>query len=62
MFNELRNHFSKEEIKKIRRKFHYIEEIGEYLKELEQKDSLTKQEKQEKKNITLRDYKRLKSF
>ena len=49
IFNELRNNFSKEEIKKIRRKFHFKESIDEYLKELEQKDSLTKQEKQDKK-------------
>ena len=52
LFNELRNNFSKEEIKKIRRKFHFKESIDEYLKELEQKDSLTKQEKQEKKRYT----------
>ena len=39
-----------------------MEEIGEYLKELEQKDTLTEQEKQEKKNVTQRAYKRLKSF
>ena len=43
IFNKLRNNFWKEEIKKIRRKFRYMEEIDEYLKELEQKDSLTKQ-------------------
>ena len=48
-FNELRNNFSKEEIKKIRRKFRFRESIDKYLKELEQKDSLTEQEKQEKK-------------
>ena len=52
IFNELRNNFSKEEIKKIRRKFYFTESIDEYLKELEQKDSLTKQEKQEKKRYT----------
>ena len=52
LFNELRNNFSKEKIKKIRRKFHFKESIDEYLKELEQKDSLTKQEKQEKKRYT----------
>ena len=52
IFNELRNNFSKEEIKKIRRKFHFKESIDEYLKELEQKDSLTKQEKQDKKRYT----------
>ena len=52
IFNELRNNFSKEEIKKIRRKFRFRESIDEYLKELEQLDSLTKQEKQEKKRYT----------
>ena len=31
-----------------------MEEIGEYLKELEQKDTLTEQEKQEKKRYTKR--------
>ena len=36
-FNELRNRFSKEKIKRIRRKFRYREGIGEYLKELEKK-------------------------
>ena len=40
-FNELRNRLSKETIKKIRRKFRFREEIDEYLKEQEQKDSLT---------------------
>ena len=52
LFNKLRNSFLKEEIKKIRRKFYFTESIDEYLKELEQKDSLTKQEKQEKKRYT----------
>ena len=52
IFNELRNNFSKEEIKKIRRKFRFTESIDEYLKELEQKDSLAKQEKREKKRYT----------
>ena len=52
LFNELGNNFSKKETKKIRRKFHFKESIDEYLKELEQKDSLTKQEKQEKKRYT----------
>ena len=52
LFNKLRNKFPKEEIKKIRRKFRFKESIHEYLKELEQKDSLTKQEKQEKKRYT----------
>ena len=36
-FNELINNFSKEEIKKIRRKFYLKESIDEYLKELEKK-------------------------
>ena len=35
--NELRNRFSKEKIKKLKRKFHLREGIGEYLKELEKK-------------------------
>ena len=34
IFNELRNNFSKEEIKKIRRKFRFRESIIKYLKEL----------------------------
>ena len=37
IFNELRNRFSKEKIKRIRRKFRYREGIGKYLKELEKK-------------------------
>ena len=45
IFNELRNNFSKEEIKNIRKKFRFRESIIEYLKELKQKDSLTKEEK-----------------
>ena len=52
IFSELRNNFSKEEIEKIRRKFHFKESIHKYLKELGQKDSLIKQEKQEKKRYT----------
>ena len=36
-FNELRNRFSKEKIKKIRKKFRFREGIDEYLKELEKK-------------------------
>ena len=36
-FNELRNRFSKEKIKRIRKKFHSREGIGEYLKKLEKK-------------------------
>ena len=37
IFNEVRNRFSKEKIKRIRRKFLYREGIGEYLKKLEKK-------------------------
>ena len=37
IFNELRNRFSKEKIKKIRKKFRFREGIDEYLKELEKK-------------------------
>ena len=47
LFNELRNNFSKKEIEEIRKEFHYTEVINKNLKELEQKDSLTKQEKKE---------------
>ena len=51
-FNELRNRISKEKIKKIRRKFRFREAIGEYLKELEKKNSLTEHEKREEKHYT----------
>ena len=51
-FNELRNNFSRKEIEKVKIKFHNTEEINEYLKELEQKDSLTEEEKQEKTHYT----------
>ena len=37
LFNKFRNNFSKEQIKKIRRKFCFKESIDEHLKELEQK-------------------------
>ena len=37
IFNELRNRFSKEKRKKIRKKFRFREGIDEYLKELEKK-------------------------
>ena len=47
IFDELKN-FSKEEIKNIRKKFRLKESIDEYLKELEQKDSLTKQKKKKR--------------
>ena len=49
LFNKIRNSFSKEEIKKIRRKFYVKENIDEDLKQLEKKDSLTKEEKKDKK-------------
>ena len=52
LFNKFRNNFSKEEIKNIRKKFRFREIIDDKLKGLEQKDSLTKQEKQEKKLYT----------
>ena len=55
IFNGLRNNFSKEEIKKIKRKFRFKESIDKYLKELEQKDNLTEQEKREKKRYTKTD-------
>ena len=48
IFNELRNNFSKKEVKKIRRKFYLKKYFKEYFKKLEQKDSLIKQEKQKK--------------
>ena len=51
IFNELRNRFSKEKIKKIRRKFHFREGIGEYFKELE-KEIVSQNTKNERKNIT----------
>ena len=53
IFNELRNNFLKEEIKKIRRKFYLKESIDKYLKELEKKYNLTKQEKKEKKRYPM---------
>ena len=52
MFNELRSNLSKEEIKKIRRKFRFRECIDKYLKELEKKDSLTEEEKRDEKRYT----------
>ena len=52
IFNELRNRFSKEKIEKIRKKVLLREGIDKYLKELEKKNSLTEQEKQEKKCYT----------
>ena len=45
IFNELRNNFSKEEIKKIRRKFCFKEGADEYLKKLEKKRQSNKERK-----------------
>ena len=45
-----KNRFSKEKIKKIRKKFRFREGIDERLKELEKKNSLTEQEIREKKH------------
>ena len=45
LFNNLRNNFSREEIKKHREKFHKKEWVYNHLKEIEQKDSLTTKEK-----------------
>ena len=53
IFNETRNRFSKEKVKKIRREFQFLE--------LERKNSLTEQEKQDKKHY-IKNLKRLKSF
>ena len=57
-FNELRNNLSKE---KIMRKFCFSEGTDKYLKELEKKDSLTEQEKQEKKRY-IRKLKKVEEF
>ena len=51
-FNVLRNRFSKEGIKKIRKTFRFREETDKYLEGLEKKNSSTEQEKQEKKHYT----------
>ena len=51
LFNKLRNNFSREEIKKHREKFYKKETVYKYLKEIEQKDSLTKKQKKVLKNI-----------
>ena len=52
LFNKFRNNFSKEEIKNIRKKICFREIVDDKLKGIEQKDSLTKQEKQEKNLYT----------
>ena len=52
LFNELRNNFSREETKRIRDKLHKKETDYNFLKEKEQKGSLTNEEKiKELKNI-----------
>ena len=51
LFNNLRNNFSREEIKKLREKFHKKEWVYNHLKEIEQKDGLTTKEKRVLKNI-----------
>ena len=56
LFNNLRNNFSREEIKKYREKFHKKERVYNYLKG---KDSLTTREKRVLKNIE-RYFKKLK--
>ena len=47
IFNELRNNFSRKEIRNISRKFYLKKRIPEYLKELEKEGILTEQEKKE---------------
>ena len=47
----LRNNFSKENIKEIRKKFHEKEKLDKYFSEQEKKNE-TKQEEQEKKHYT----------
>ena len=49
IFNEVRNNFSKEEIKKIRRKFRFKRGFDEYLKELEKKRQFNKERKAREK-------------
>ena len=51
LFNNLRNNFSREEIKKDREKFHKKEWLYNHLKEIEQKESLTRKKKRVLKNI-----------
>ena len=61
IFNELRNRFSKEKIKRIRRKFCDKEEIDKYLKKLEKINSLMEQEKHEKRHYTKK-FKKVEKF
>ena len=51
LFNELRSNFSREETKRIRKKLCKKEAVYNYLKEKEQKDSLTNTQKRVLKNI-----------
>ena len=53
-FNAIRNEFSKKEIKEIRKNFYEKEKIDNRLKELEQKNSLTKQEERKKVEESLK--------
>ena len=59
LFNNLRNNFSREEIKKRREKFYKKERVYNHLKEIEQKDGLTTKEKRVLKNI-IKYFKKLK--
>ena len=45
LFNNLRNNFSREEIKNHREKIYKKEQVYNHLKEIEQKDGLTTKEK-----------------
>ena len=58
-FNNLRNNFSREKIKKHREKFYKKERVYNHLKEIEPKDSLTRKEKRVLKNI-IKYFKKLK--
>ena len=49
--HELRNRFSKEKIKKIRKTFRFREGIDEYLKELEKKKKFNKTKKPREKTL-----------
>ena len=51
IFNNLRDNFSREEIKKSWEKFHKKELVYNHLKEIEQKEGLTMKEKRVLKNI-----------
>ena len=51
LFNNLRNNFSREEINTLREKFYKKEWVYNHLKEIEQKDGLTRKEKRMLKNI-----------